>query len=59
MIRLTPSALLDNAYLHKNNKRSKSLLVDATLHCNECIDNKSFTYRAAFAHAWQSHIADK
>jgi len=55
----TPSASLDNAYFHKNNKRSKHLLSDATLHHNECIDNKSFKYLAAFAHAWQIHIADR
>src|SRR5512143_3143992 len=59
IVRLTPFASLGNAYRHKNNKRSKSLLSDAGLHHNWHIDKRSLRYLAAFARAWQIHIADK
>jgi hypothetical protein len=48
MIRLTPSASLDNAYPRTSNKHSKLLLSDATQHHNWHIDKRSLRYLVAF-----------
>jgi hypothetical protein len=50
---------MDSACLHMSKRRSKLLLSDATLRHNWRIDKRSLTYEAAFAQAWQIHIADK
>jgi len=50
---------MGNACPNMSNRRSKFLLSDVGLHHNWYIDKKSLKYLAAFARAWQIHIADK